>query len=113
MKTTQVCIKWWRFLRNNMELLAWLLALVLLFFLPEKTNDTSLCFFSWLGFGHCPGCGIGHAIHYALRLQWGTSFAYHPLGILAVIVIFSRVKKLLHPEKSSYETEPAPHDPRH
>lgn len=102
-----------RLIRSNLELLSWITALLLLFFLPGNTNDTSLCFFSLLGFGRCLGCGIGHAIHYALRLQLETSFAYHPLGIFAVIIIFRRVKQLLYPVKKQYETQHAPPDPRH
>ncbi|MDB5210138.1 MAG: hypothetical protein JWQ30_965 [Sediminibacterium sp.] len=99
--------------RNHFELLCWITALVALFFLPENKPETSLCFFSLLCFGHCPGCGVGHAIHYALHLQFAASFQHHPLGIFGVIVIFIRVKQLLYPVKSIYETKPDQHDPRH
>lgn len=102
-------LKWFR---RNFELLCWITALVALYFLSENTTDTSLCFFSLLGIGHCPGCGIGHAIHYALHLQIAASFRHHPLGIFAVIVIFIRIKQLLYPLKSIYETKPDQHDPR-
>jgi hypothetical protein len=103
-------LKWFH---KNLELLCWTTALAVLFFLSENTKDTSLCLFSLVGFGHCPGCGIGHAIHYALHLQVAASFQHHPLGIFAVIVIFIRIKQLLYPLKSIYETKPDQHDPRH
>ncbi|MEO8172355.1 MAG: DUF2752 domain-containing protein [Sediminibacterium sp.] len=98
--------------RRNLELLCWITALVLLFFLPENKPSTSFCLSTLLGLGQCPGCGIGHAIHYALHLKFATSFQHHPLGIFAVIVIFIRIKQLIHPVKKIYETKPDQHDPR-
>jgi hypothetical protein len=102
-------LKWFR---NNLELLCWITALVALFLLPENKTGASFCLSTLLGLGHCPGCGIGHSIHYALHLQIATSFQYHPLGVFAVIVIFFRIKQLLYPVKSTYETKPNQHDPR-
>lgn len=86
-------IKNW--LRHNLELLCWSAALIALFFLSENKSDTSLCLFSAFGFGKCPGCGIGHAMHYALKLEFVQSFNHHPLGILAVIIIFNRIRQLI------------------
>lgn len=82
---------------SHAELVFWLAALTLLFFLPESKDAVSLCPLRLFGFGRCPGCGIGHSIHYALRLHPALSFAAHPLGIFGVIVIFSRIKQLLKP----------------
>jgi hypothetical protein len=96
-------IKW---LSKYSELLCWIAAISVLFFLSENTADTSFCFFSLLGFGHCPGCGIGHSIHYALHLKFTASFQHHPLGIFAVMVIFNRIKQLIYPVKPTYETQP-------
>jgi len=100
-------------LRKHFELLCWITALIVLFFLSENQTDSSLCIFSLLGFGHCPGCGIGHAIHYALHLKLAVSFQHHPLGIFAVIVIFIRIKQLIYPVKSTYESKPDYHGSRH
>jgi hypothetical protein len=47
-----------------------------------------------LGFEYCPGCGIGHAIHYALRLQFEPSVEAHFLGIPSVIAILYLI---IHP----------------
>jgi hypothetical protein len=101
------------FLRKHFELLCWLAALTALFFMSENTSDHSLCFFSLVGFGDCPGCGLGHSIHYALHAKFSDSFHHHPLGIFAVIVIFIRIKQLVHPVKAKYETKPNQHDSRH
>lgn len=94
-----------RWLRSHLELLFWVIALFILFFLPENTTDTSLCIFSLFGFGHCPGCGIGHALHYALHLQLALSVHHHPMGIIGVLVIFMRIKQLLFTKKYTYETK--------
>jgi hypothetical protein len=93
-------------IKQHFELLFWAAALTILFFLPEQKTDSSLCMFTWLGFGHCPGCGIGHSIHYALQLNLATSFHHHPIGIFAVLVIFRRIKQLLYPTTHKYETQP-------
>ncbi len=94
------------FVKRNVEWLFWILALLLLFFLPENTHETSLCFFSLLGWGSCPGCGIGHAIHYALRLDLLNSFHHHPLGIFGLMIILGRIKQLSKNLNNRYETKP-------
>jgi hypothetical protein len=94
-------VKW---IRNHLELFFWLTALLVLFFLPENTTDTSLCLFSLFGLGLCPGCGIGHAIYYALHLKFSVSVHHHPMGIFAVLIIFIRIKQLLYPKKYIHET---------
>ena len=88
----------------QLELLFWLTALITLFFLDEHKSESSLCVFTWLGFSHCPGCGIGHSIHYALRLNLSASFHHHPMGIFGVIIIFIRLKQLLYQKNKPYET---------
>lgn len=91
---------------KHSESVFWIAALIVLFFLSEKKSDFSLCPSVLLGLGKCPGCGIGHSIHYALHGQFSLSFQQHPLGILAVIVIFMRIKQLVQPKKTVYETKP-------
>lgn len=92
-------IRLWLF--EQFELLCWVSALIALFFLPENKSEASLCVFSALGFGKCPGCGIGHAIHFALRAEWMESLKHHPLGILAVIILLNRIRQLITQIKSS------------
>ena len=46
----------------------------------------------------CPGCGMSRACFYALRLEFGRAFAYHPLWVLlfpfvAALVVFGAKKK--------------------
>jgi len=63
---------------------------------PVEKKETSLCLFRLLGIGQCPGCGLGHSIYYALHLKLAVSFQHHPFGIFAVLVIFNRIKQLIH-----------------
>lgn len=92
-----------QWIRSHIELLFWIAAMIALFFLPENKPDSSICVFSLLGVGQCPGCGIGHSIHFALHLQLADSFQHHPMGIFAVMVIFIRLKQLLFPLNNKYE----------
>lgn len=47
--------------------------------LPEA--GPNFCVFRMLTGVPCPGCGMGHALVYALRGDLSASFAAHPLGI--------------------------------
>jgi uncharacterized protein DUF2752 len=69
------------------EQLLWTTALVLLFFLDTESSSSSFCVFKFAGFGSCPGCGIGHAIHHVLHLNFIQSLNEHILGIPATIGI--------------------------
>ena len=71
--------------------------------MDEQKTESSLCMFKWLGVDHCPGCGIGHSIHYALRLNLTASFQHHPMGIIGVMIIFNRLKQLLYPKNKPHE----------
>lgn len=91
------------YLRNNFEATCWIVALTALYFMPENNNGFTLCPFHWLGFKYCPGCGIGHAIHYAMHFKFVTSFHSHPLGIAGLITILLRIKQLVFKTKPQYE----------
>ena len=47
--------------------------------MPE--SGVNLCPFRLLTGLPCPGCGMGHALVYALRGDFAASFHSHPLGI--------------------------------
>ena len=87
----------------HLELIVWTTAIVILYFLPE-TPGPSLCVFKAVGFNHCPGCGIGMSIHYALHFQIMQSWDAHPMGILAVLIIFMRIKQLIPTKKNNHAT---------
>ena len=92
-----------KWIRQHFELLFWVGSLIILFFLPVQKTEASLCVFSWLGFGHCPGCGIGHSMHDALHMHFASSFRHHPMGIIGVLIIFNRIKQLVYPINKTYE----------
>ena len=83
--------KYWQ---RYFEWFFWITALALLFFMQADTPSPTLCIFRWLNIDHCPGCGLGHSIHYALHGQFAASFKYHPMGIAAVLIILNRIKQL-------------------
>ena len=76
------------------EWLFWTTALVLLFMMHPDIETPTLCIFRWLNINHCPGCGLGHSMHYAMHLQFAASFKHHPMGIVAVLIILNRIKQL-------------------
>jgi hypothetical protein len=77
---------------QHAELICWVTSLVYLF-LPLHEGPV-VCIFKVIGFSHCPGCGIGHAIHYAMHGQFAESFNAHYSGIPAVIIICHRIFQL-------------------
>jgi hypothetical protein len=87
----------------HLELIFWTIVIIVLFFLPE-TPGPSLCVFKAVGFDHCPGCGIGMSIHHALHLNLSQSWEDHPMGILAVLIIFMRIKQLMPNKKNNHAT---------
>jgi hypothetical protein len=93
------------FFKDHLELLFWITGLVMLFFINPVSQHFSLCPLSNLGFDFCPGCGIGRSIHYAMWFNFAKSFAMHPLGIFALLIITFRIFKLIfHPLKTiNYE----------
>ena len=91
------------FIRSHLELGFWLLSIVALFFL--NNGGPSLCLFRFAGIDWCPGCGLGHAIHAALHLDFATSFHEHPFGIPALLIIAHRIIQLISKPKLHYEQQ--------
>jgi len=83
--------KYWQ---QYFEITVWVTVLLLLYFMDADAACPSLCLFRFAGLQHCPGCGLGHAIHEALHCKFAASFHQHPLGIIAVIIILNRIKQL-------------------
>jgi hypothetical protein len=73
------------------ELLIWTGGLLMLAFLPFGTDHYTICPFSNLGIPYCPGCGLGESLHNLFHLDIAGSFYSHPLGILALLIILSRI----------------------
>lgn len=85
----------YRFLKQYSEVLIWNGALVLLACMDIEST-TSFCLFKAIGFKWCPGCGLGHAIYYALHFDFQKSLNEHILGIPATIIIFYQACKSIY-----------------
>lgn len=77
------------------ELVFWLVALFWLSMINPTGDHFSLCLFHHLGITWCPGCGIGHAISFALHGDLMTSFQTHFMGIPALVIISHRILTLM------------------
>lgn len=84
------------------ELIAWISSICYLAFINPEDQHVSLCFFKIIGLPWCPGCGIGHAISFLLHGEMMSSFRSHPLGLFALIVLVSRIIKLITMEYYNY-----------
>lgn len=71
------------FAKKYFEQGAWILALLCMYFLHVADSLPSLCVFKLIGLAGCPGCGLGHAIHYTLHFNFVAAFHEHLLGIPA------------------------------
>lgn len=78
----------------NIELLVWPLGLTALYLMDPHGGGPGLCPLKWLGISWCPGCGLGHAIHYLLHGNWRASWRSHPLGFFAFGVLIFRSLQL-------------------
>ncbi|WP_161596868.1 DUF2752 domain-containing protein [Chitinophaga vietnamensis] len=84
---------WWR--KINLELIAWPSGLLLLFFLRPDEKAPSLCLLKQAGIPFCPGCGLGHGIHYFLHGQWREAIHHHWLAPVVAIMLMYRTIQLL------------------
>ncbi len=87
------------FIKKYIDNLIWFAAIVWLFNMNVGSADDSLCIFKFAGFASCPGCGIGHSIHYALHLDFTSSFQEHWMGLPATIFLIIQVFKPFHYNK--------------
>jgi hypothetical protein len=71
-------MKW---VKQNNELMAWIIALFVPFFIdPRADSHFSICFFKWIGIDWCPGCGLGKSIAFLYRGEWRLSFSISLAG---------------------------------
>lgn len=77
------------------EVTVWIVALILFATMSPVNEHASLCPFKMLGFGFCPGCGLGHSISWLFHGDIVASFNAHPLGWFAVVMLLYRIVTLL------------------
>jgi hypothetical protein len=82
----------YQFKRAHLEGFFWMAALlVLALHSPLDQGHSSLCLAKNLDIGFCPGCGLGTSISWLFRGNLSQSFASHPLGLPAVIILIYRI----------------------
>ena len=92
-----------RYRNFPLEALVWFGGLVALaFYHPETDPHFSICPLYYAGLDFCPGCGLGRSVSFLFHGEILQSFAAHPLGIFAVIILSYRIIELLKPYIKSY-----------
>jgi hypothetical protein len=76
------------------EAIVWIGGLIVVALSDPGVSHFIICPLNNLGFDFCPGCGLGRSIGLLFRGELRESFAAHPLGIFAVIVLSYRIFQL-------------------
>jgi Protein of unknown function (DUF2752) len=85
------------------EAAIWVGALLFLAFVHNPgSSHFTICPIKNLGFDFCPGCGLGNSVSYIFHGDIYNSFLSHPLGLLALIVLFIRIIQLIKNNWSNY-----------
>ena len=80
------------FLIHNLEAFIWITVIVYFAASPIPSGEHfTICPFSLAGFEHCPGCGLGRSLILLLHGHIAESLQMHPLAILALVVLATRV----------------------
>ena len=83
-------------LARRYQLLA-LGGLIVLFLLPSDGLGLILCPLKNLSGLDCPACGLTRSLSSFLHLEFGRSFAYHPLGVFVLagflLALFPRMER--------------------
>ncbi|WP_114752563.1 DUF2752 domain-containing protein [Pleomorphovibrio marinus] len=79
------------------ELLFWILALLGIAGIDVGSDAShfSICPLDQLGISWCPGCGLGRSMKLLLVGEFRASWAMHPLGGFAFLVIGHRIVELI------------------
>lgn len=87
----------------KLEAIIWIAGLSYLAFInPISENHFTICPLKNLGFSFCPGCGLGGSISHIFRLEFIESFAAHPLGLFAFLILVYRIVFLLRQSYRNY-----------
>ncbi|WP_212001046.1 DUF2752 domain-containing protein [Chitinophaga sp. HK235] len=89
----------------NPELLAWPAGLLCLFFLDPAANHPSLCLLKNVGIPFCPGCGLGHGVHYLLHGQWREAVHHHWLAPVVVATLLYRTFQLARQQYTDFKLQ--------
>lgn len=79
------------------ELILWVVALIALWLMNPELDRQSFCLARSFDLP-CFGCGIGHAISFAMKGQFQASFEAHFFGIPALFILLMRITHLSRQE---------------
>lgn len=88
---------------NTIPSEAWIWAIGLLVLglgAPILDGKLTLCVPTLLGFDGCWGCGLGRSIGLLAHGELAASWASHPLGIPAVLIISARIVQLVRQNRT-------------
>lgn len=74
-----------------LEFLFFASALVALYFANINGSQYSLCPLKALKINFCPGCGLGHSLHFIMHGHFKLAWQAHPIGFFAFPVIIYRI----------------------
>lgn len=80
--------------RLPFEAIVWTTGLLVLAFSDIKTGHYTICPLAYADITFCPGCGLGRSINLLFAGRIGESLQAHPLGILAALILATRVLTL-------------------
>jgi len=85
------------------EAIIWTFGLLYLAFIhsPGEAHFT-ICPLANLGIKFCPGCGLGNSISFLFSGDFFLSFQSHPLGAIALIIIFIRIITIIKNNRRMY-----------
>lgn len=80
----------------HFEWMVLLSGLLFVVFLDPFSQSISFCPIDRLGFDFCPGCGLGKSVALAARGHLSASLQSHPMGLIAVFIIITRIGSIFH-----------------
>lgn len=102
----KIAVFWRERQQIGAEFWIWGGALVALALTSPEGSHFTLCPLATLGFDFCPGCGLGRSITLLFHGRFADSFAMHPLGAFAVLVVLHRMYvSIRNPLKQSNRNE--------
>jgi hypothetical protein len=80
----------------NIELIFFVSGMIYLALLdPWEAEHYHFCLIKIFNIGYCPGCGLGRSISFLLHGRLLASIYEHPLGIVGMAVIISRIYEII------------------
>lgn len=76
------------------ELLFFTGGLIALFFTNVTQPQYALCPLKALSINYCPGCGLGHSLHYLMHGNLMAAWQTHHLSFFALPILLFRIYKL-------------------